>query len=116
MRDLSIEELQQKNQDLDEAERMGKQMNIIVPDNSSYQDTYGWVLYKLGRFEDAKIWIAKALGSGGQTNDVILEHYGDVFYKLGDKENAFQYWNKAKAAGKGSEFLDKKIADKKLYE
>ncbi len=105
-----------QNQDLDEAERMGKQMNIIVPDNSSYQDTYGWVLYKLGRFEDAKIWIAKALGSGGQTNDVILEHYGDVFYKLGDKENAFQYWNKAKAAGKGSEFLDKKIADKKLYE
>ena len=91
-------------------------MNIIVPNNSSYQDTYGWVLYKLGRFDDAKIWINKAIESGGKANDVIMEHYGDVLYKLGDKENALQFWIKAKEAGKGSEFLDKKVADKKLYE
>ncbi|MEI6823428.1 MAG: hypothetical protein WCL51_15970 [Bacteroidota bacterium] len=105
-----------QNQDLDEAESLGKKMNIIVPNNSSYQDTYGWVLYKLGRFDDAKVWINKAIESGGKANDVIMEHYGDVLYKLGDKENALQYWMKAKEAGKGSEFLDKKVADKKLYE
>ncbi len=105
-----------QNQDLDEAESMAKKMNDIVPNNSSYQDTYGWVLYKLGRFEDAKKWISKAIESGGKTNDIITEHYGDVLYKLGDKENALQYWIKAKGAGKGSEFLDKKVADKKLYE
>ena len=105
-----------QNQDLDEAERMAKKMNILSPDNSSYQDTYGWVLYKLGRFDDAKIWIGKALDSGGKTNDVINEHYGDVLFKLGDKVNAYQYWTKAKEAGKGSEFLEKKITDKKLYE
>lgn len=49
-------------------------------------------------------------------NAVILEHYGDVLYKLNDTENALLYWNKAKQAGKGSEFLETKIIEKKMIE
>ena len=105
-----------QNEDLDKAELMGRKLNELSPNNSSYQDTYAWVFYKLGKYEEAKKWIIKAVNNGGLKNDIILEHYGDIFYKLGDKENALQYWLKAKLQGNGTEFLQKKIADKKLYE
>lgn len=105
-----------QNEELDKAEQMGRKLNEIAPGNYSYQDTYGWVFYKLGRYEDAKKWLKKAIDSGGDNNSIILEHLGDVFYKIGDKEKALEYWQKAKNVGNGSEFLLKKITDKKLYE
>jgi len=105
-----------QNEELDKAEQMGRKLNEIAPGNYSYQDTYGWVFYKLGRYEDAKKWLEKAIKSGGGNNSNILEHLGDVFYKLGDKDKAVEYWQKAKNIGNGSEFLLKKITEKKLYE
>ena len=105
-----------QNEDLDRAEQMGRKLNELAPNNDSYHDTYAWVFYKLGKYEEAKKWITKAIGNGGSTNDIIMEHYGDILYKIGDKENAYQYWLKAKLLGNGSEFLQKKILDKKLYE
>lgn len=105
-----------QNEELDKAEQMGRKLNEIAPGNYSYQDTYGWVFYKLGRYEDAKKWLNKAIESGGRNNSIILEHLGDVFYKLGDKDKALEYWQKAKNIGNGSEFLLKKLTEKKLYE
>jgi tetratricopeptide (TPR) repeat protein len=105
-----------QNEELDRAEQMGRKLNELAPGNPSYQDTYGWVFYKLGRYDDAKKWLKKALESGGANNDIILEHMGDVYYKLGEKDKALDYWQRAKSIGNGSDFLIKKITDKKLYE
>ncbi len=104
------------NESLDKAEQMGRKLNELAPNNASYQDTYAWVFYKLGKYEEAKKWILKALENGGASNDVIVEHYGDILYRLGEKDNAHQKWVEAKTMGDGSEFLQKKIVDKKLYE
>ena len=101
---------------LDKAERMSLLSNTLQPNTSSFQDTYAWILYKNAKYADAKIWLEKALENGAKNNGTILEHYGDVLYKLGDTEKAFEYWQKAKQTGESSEFLDKKIADKQLYE
>jgi predicted negative regulator of RcsB-dependent stress response len=46
----------------------------------------------------------------------VLEHKGDILYKLDRKEEAISYWNRAKEAGQASDFIDKKIKNKKLYE
>ena len=62
------------------------------------------------------MWIGKALENGGRGNGTLLEHFGDVLYKLGDAENSLKYWMDAKKAGGASDLIDKKIADKKLYE
>ena len=105
-----------RNKDLDKAERMSKKALTIDPDNSSFQDTYGWILYKQGKFEDAKTWIGKAVEDKKDVNAEVLEHYGDVLFKLGDATQAYDYWVKARSKGQGSEFLEKKITDKKLYE
>lgn len=105
-----------RNDQLDKAEKMGRKANQLVKDNSSYEDTYAWVLYKQKNYEEAKRWQEKALEHGGEKNGTLLEHYGDILFQLGQTDKAFDYWQKAKIAGKYSEFLDKKISDKKLYE
>jgi tetratricopeptide (TPR) repeat protein len=105
-----------RNKNLEKAETMSKKSNDLVPNNNSYEDTYGWILYQMKKYDDAKTWIGKALDSGGKNSGTILEHYGDVLFKLGDVENALKYWIDAKKAGGTTNLIDKKIADKKLYE
>ena len=78
--------------------------------------TYAWVLYKQKNFEEAKKWLEKAMQHGAEKNGVILEHYGDVLYNLKQTDKAFEFWQKAKATGKHSDLLDKKILENKLYE
>jgi len=100
---------------LEKAEKMAKKAVELEPGNSSYQDTYGWVLFRLGKYEEAKEWVAKAIDSG-EESAVVIEHYGDVLWKLDNKKEAVKYWEKAQKAGEGSEFLEKKVLDKTYYE
>jgi tetratricopeptide (TPR) repeat protein len=105
-----------RNQNLAKAETMSKKAVTLDPKNSSFQDTYGWVLYKLQRYDDARTWVGKALEDKDSVSAEVMEHYGDILYKLGDTSMAIEYWQKAKAKGPGSALLDKKIAEKKLLE
>ncbi|MCC7303707.1 MAG: tetratricopeptide repeat protein [Bacteroidia bacterium] len=105
-----------RNTQLEKAEKMCLLAIDIEPGSASYQDTYAWVLYKQGKYADAKIWLEKAMLNGGSSNPNILEHYGDVLFRLGDKEKALHFWESAKKAGKGSDLLEKKLLEKKLLE
>lgn len=107
-----------RGENLDRAEELSALCNEVEPDQFNYQDTYAWILYKQGKYVQAKEWLEKAVNGGGDKNAVILEHLGDTYAKLKDMTKALEFWNKAKAIANGdaSEFLDKKIADKKLYE
>ncbi|HEY6162037.1 MAG TPA: tetratricopeptide repeat protein [Bacteroidia bacterium] len=105
-----------RGEKLDKAEKMAKHVNELQENVASYEDTYGWILYREGKYEEAKKWIEMALRNGAMNRPVILEHFGDVMYRLGDTDKAYEFWNKALKAGKGSEFLEKKINDRKLYE
>ena len=105
-----------RNKNLEKAETMSKKCNTLEPNNSSYQDTYGWILYQMKKYDDAKVWIGKAIDGGGKTNGTLLDHYGDILFQLGDTDNAVKFWIDAKKYGGGSPLIDKKIADKKLYE
>jgi tetratricopeptide (TPR) repeat protein len=105
-----------RGENLDRAEALSLKANEIEPNQPNYEDTYAWILYKQGKYVAAKEWLEKAIENGGNGNAVILEHLGDVNAKLGNIEKALELWNKAKVAGETSELIDKKIADKKLYE
>lgn len=103
-----------RKQNLDKAEKFSRRSNELSPNNRNYIDTYGWILYQLGKYREAEEWLSRALKIGKSA--VIMEHYGDVLYKLDRKDEALNYWKQAKETGPASELLDKKIADKKLYE
>lgn len=105
-----------RKEKLEKAESMSKLSNELMPNQSSFLDTYAWVLYQMGRYEEAKMWMEKAIANSGSTNGTILEHYGDILFRLNKTQEAVEQWKKAKEAGGGSELLDKKIGDKKLYE
>jgi tetratricopeptide (TPR) repeat protein len=102
---------------LEKAEEMSRLSNELEPTQGSYQDTYAWIMYRLGKYDDAKIWIEKSISNTQGNNATLLEHYGDILFKLGDTAKAIETWQKAKDAGDGaSEFLDRKILEKKIFE
>jgi tetratricopeptide (TPR) repeat protein len=105
-----------QNQNLSRASELAGRLNSLYADIFMYQDTYAWIFYKQKDFVNAKIWIEKAIASGGDVDSSILDHYGDILYKNNEPDIAVQYWIKAKTAGLSSDILDKKITDKKLYE
>ncbi|MFM2136731.1 MAG: hypothetical protein RL021_2131 [Bacteroidota bacterium] len=102
---------------LTKAEELSRRSNELSPDESSFEDTYGWIMFVMGKYAEAKTWIGKALQHGADNSAVVLEHYGDVLYKLGDLAGALDYWQRAKSAGNGaSDRLDEKILQKKYIE
>lgn len=107
-----------REEKLSRAEELSALCNELEPKQANYQDTYAWILYKQGKFIQAKDWLEKALENGGKTSSTILEHLGDTYANLNDMVKALEFWNQAKTINnnKGSEILNKKITDKKLYE
>jgi tetratricopeptide (TPR) repeat protein len=102
--------------ELEKARQMAEQANNLHPGQPSFQDTFGWVFYKMKNYNKAKKWIGEALKNGGDEDPDILEHYGDVLFQLEETDEALRYWNKARQKGSDSKLLEKKINDKQLYE
>ncbi len=90
---------------------MASQVLEKEPSNPTYIDTYGWVLYRLGRYKEARTYLLKAIALDEKPSAEVLTHYGDVMYKLGEKSNAVIYWQKAIKAGGDEETLTKRIED-----
>jgi tetratricopeptide (TPR) repeat protein len=105
-----------RGEQLEKALEMAQKATELDPANNSNIDTYAWVYYKLGRYEDALRWLEKAINGTENPSGTIFEHYGDILYKLNRKEEALSWWQKAKDAGEASKLIDKKISDKMLYE
>src|SRR5688572_21607781 len=103
-----------REQNLPKARQMAEKLVAAAPEESTYLDTYAWVLYKMKDYQNAKISLEKALQTS--KDGTVIEHYGDVLFRLGQKEEAVEQWQKAKKTGEASELIDKKIRDKKIYE
>ena len=58
------------------------------PDNATYLDTYGWILYLQKQYEKAKPYFKHAMLYGGRDSAVILEHYAKVLEALGETDLA----------------------------
>lgn len=120
---LSVEQKQ-----LDKAEEMSYRTVKAEPTNSTYLDTYAWILFEKGKYAEARIYIEQAIRNGGDKNSVVVEHCGDIYYQTGDPDKALEYWKKAEelAAQKADDEnearselelkrLKKKIRNKKYY-
>jgi len=96
-----------RNENLDKALNMIERVIKTNPNEPSFQDTYGWVLFKLKRYDEALKWIEKAYSTKKSAD--ICEHLGDIYFTKGNKTKALELWNEAKKLGGKSEELDKKI-------
>lgn len=100
------------NKKLSKALEMSTQAVIIEPNNSTYIDTKGWVLFQMGKYEEAKDVLRNAVAKDGNSSAVINEHYGDALYKSGNKDSAYIYWLKAKELGEENPKLEEKLRTK----
>ncbi|MCB0760201.1 MAG: tetratricopeptide repeat protein [Flavobacteriales bacterium] len=105
-----------RKDNLPKAAEMAKKANELQPGQPSFQDTYGWVLFQQGKYEEALGWIKRAVDTTPNTSGEVLEHYGDVLFKLNRIEEAVYFWQRASDTGQGSEMLMKKLEDQQFYE
>ncbi|WP_243635916.1 tetratricopeptide repeat protein [Hymenobacter edaphi] len=103
-----------RGKNLPKARDMAAKLIKLFPENGTYLDTYGWVLYQLKDYANARQYLEKAVRTS--RDGTVLEHYGDVLYQLGDAAAAVEHWQQAKKAGGTSALIDRKIKDRKLYE
>lgn len=103
---LSVE-----HRNLHKAEEMSYKTIKAEPKNSTFLDTYAWILFRQERYTEARIYIEQAVKNDTDSvqSPVILEHAGDIYYKTNDTDKALDYWNQALKAGSESVVLPKKI-------
>jgi tetratricopeptide (TPR) repeat protein len=65
------------------------------PDNQSFLDSLGWVLYKRGKFAEALTYFERAIGPASRPDPVVLDHMGDVLYRLTRPDDAVKQWKRA---------------------
>ena len=91
--------LADRNIRLEEAHQLISKAVEIDPDNGAYLDSLGWVLYKLGRYQEALPPLRRAVEIYKKEDDhqdaVVLEHLADVLLKLNQNEEAIQLLQQA---------------------
>ncbi|MBF6025784.1 tetratricopeptide repeat protein [Lysobacter niastensis] len=63
------------------------------PDNAAIIDSYGWVLYRLGRKQDALVELRRAFAL--QKDAEIAAHLAEVLWELGKRDEARKYFDEA---------------------
>ena len=87
---------------------------VAEPDNATYLDTYGWILYLMGKPQEAKPHFKRAMLYGGKDSPVILDHYAEVLFALGEYPLARVYWDNALKINNGEvEDLQERVARRK---
>lgn len=86
--------LSERNIQLTRCEDMSRRAIQAEPNNAAYLDTYGWILFKLKKYNDAIEYIKKSIDTG-EASQVVVEHLGDIYFELKDFENAKVWYSKA---------------------
>lgn len=90
--------LADRNRELPEARRLLERAIAQSPENGAYVDSYGWLLFREGRFEEARRTLERAVvlteGDG-----VVHEHLGDAYRALGLEDLARREYEAARDAG-----------------
>lgn len=101
--------LSEEEKELDKALEMSSKVMELEPSNPTYMDTYGWVLFKLGRTEEAKKIIQQAVALDSRKSSELFLHYGDILYVLGETYMASVYWQRAQEAGYDSAKIQQRL-------
>ncbi len=82
------------NEHLQRAHQMITTAVIAEPQNAAYRDSLGWVLYRLGRYEEAVTELR--LASASEVPDpIVLDHLGDALMASGSRDEAVAIWQRA---------------------
>ena len=80
-----------EGRDLERALAMAGRAIVLEENNPTYLDTYAWVLYRLGRYDEAKKTMQQALSLDRSKSPDLQLHYGDILAALGENFMAEGY-------------------------
>ncbi len=67
---------------------------VAEPGNAAIIDSYGWVLFRLGRSAEAVVELRRAFAL--QKDPEIAAHLGEVLWVMGNKDEARRYFDEAR--------------------
>ncbi len=109
--------LSERDSALSRAEQMSYKTISAEPNNSTYLDTYAWILFQQERYTEAVIYAEQAVKNDTDSvkSDIIIEHMGDIYAMVGKTDDALLYWQKALDTGKSDHeaLLRRKIREKR---
>ena len=94
-----ISESSRDPRQLDRAFAMAARAVELDGNNATLLDTYAWVLFRLGRLQEARRTMQQAISFDRSENPELYLHYGDILAALGEKFMAETYWRKALEKG-----------------
>lgn len=87
--------LSEERRNLKKALEMSRKTVLSEPENATYLDTYGWLLFLTGDYEQARKYLKDAMVYGGKESAEVLDHYAEALFALKDYNLAFLYWGNA---------------------
>lgn len=101
-----------QGKNLEQAEKMIRKAVAAEPDNGAYLDSLGWVLFKLGRYEEAIGPIEQAVKKNTGGDNTLWDHLGDVQLKLKQVDKAVESWRKSLKSTEEDKFGDPQLLER----
>jgi len=92
-----------RNMRLQEADQLLARALALAPDDPAIIDSAGWLQYRLGHLDKARVLLQQAFDSRPDAD--IGAHLGEVLWQLGQREQALSVWRSAQTLGPDSPTL-----------
>lgn len=107
-------------ENLNKADQMSQKAIALSPDNPVYLDTRAWVLFRMGKYKEAKDMMENALRLMAEDAEdsekaEYLEHLGDILFMNHEPEAAVDKWKEALDLNPKSEMLQRKVKHKTFF-
>jgi tetratricopeptide (TPR) repeat protein len=99
-----------QGKNLEKAEAMIRKAVAEDSDNYAYLDSLGWVLFKRGKFQEARTPLEKAQADP-RSDSTIPDHLGDVYFQLQEHAKAKAAWERALKIASEVKPTDKRLAE-----
>ena len=94
---------------LERAKELSYSTIVNAPENSTFLDTYAWVLFKMGDYGHAKDYAEKALVINEEKDPDIIFHYAEILYAQGKILESLKYYKLALERGYDSEIIENRV-------
>lgn len=95
--------------DLEHALELSTKACELEPKNATYLDTKAWILFHLGRVDEAKSIMRQAISLDTSGDSTLLLHYGDILAAEGESFMAEVYYKRALDAGEEPTVVEERI-------
>ena len=101
-----------QGKNLEQAEKMIRKAVAAEPENGACLDSLGWVLFKLGRYEEAVGPIEQAVKKNTGGDNTLWDHLGDVQLKLKQVDKAVESWKRSLKSTEEDKFADPQLLER----